>query len=245
MAIKKVFAISLVWITAALLFDVGVYVFLGQQKSLEFLTGYLIELSLSIDNLFVFLLIFTTFKVPLSSQSRILSWGVIGAQLMRALMILAGIKLLNQCQWLVYGLGLFLVWTGVKAFAGKGAKDEGEGLILKFKELFPALNQFWMVLIIVEAADLIFALDSIPAVLAITRDPFVVYTSNIFAVLGLRSMYLALSSATAHFKNLHYALGIILIFTGLKMLFDYYLHIPTVFSLGFIIAVLALSFLRK
>jgi len=230
------------WVITALLFNAGVLFFQGQQKALEFLTGYVIELSLSIDNLFVFFLIFSHFRVEPSGQSRILFWGVLGAQLMRAIFILGGVALLQSLSWVVYAFGVLLVFSGLKLFLNKNKTiNFDQNILLRFfKPFIPGnLSSFLIVLIAVELADLIFAVDSIPAVLAITKDSFIVYSSNIFAILGLRAMYFVLSSFIDKFQYLHYTLGIILVFVGTKMLCDHIWHMPVGYALGFIVLVLS------
>lgn len=243
MKISKSLWICAAWIMSALLFNAGIFFLQGQQKALEFLTGYVIELSLSIDNLFVFFLIFSHFKVDAYRQNRILTWGVLGAQLMRAIFIIAGVALLKNLSWVIYAFGILLIFSGFKLFFKKDKSISIEGNILfRFlKRLIPEnLSSFLVVLIAVEAADLVFAVDSIPAVLAITKDPFIVYTSNIFAILGLRSMYFILSPFIEMFQYLHYTLGIILVFVGIKMLTDHIWHMPVGFALGFIVFVITI-----
>jgi tellurite resistance protein TerC len=230
------------WIVAALLFNAGIYFVQGQQKALEFLTGYVIELSLSIDNLFVFFLIFSHFKVDPAEQNKILYWGVLGAQLMRAVFILGGVALIKHLSWVVYAFGILLVFSGLKFFFknDKRIDFDQNAVLLFFKQFIPKkLSSFFIVLIAVELADLIFAVDSIPAVLAVTKDPFIVYSSNIFAILGLRAMYFVLSPFAKRTPYLHYTLGIILIFVGGKMLTDHLWHMPIGYALGFIILVLS------
>jgi len=231
------------WIIAALLFNAGILFVQGQQKALEFLTGYVIELSLSIDNLFVFFLIFSHFKIGPVQEKRVLSWGVLGAQFMRAVFILAGVALLKRCHWVVYAFGILLVFSGFKLFFKKNKTpnlDQNILLRLLKKTIPENLSTFWVALIAVELADLIFALDSIPAVLAVTKDPFIVYSSNIFAILGLRALYLVLSPIFDMFRNLHYILGIILVFVGGKMITDHLWPMPIGFALGFIVLVLSI-----
>ena len=204
---------------AALLFNAGIFFFQGHQKALEFFTGYVIELSLSVDNLFVFFLIFSYFKVDAAGQGRILSWGVLGAQLMRAIFILGGVALLKHLSWVVYAFGVLLIFSGFKIFFKNDKSiDLDQNILLRsLKRFIPKdLSSFLIVLIAVELADLIFAVDSIPAVLAVTKDPFIVYSSNIFAILGLRAMYFVLSPVFDRFHYLHYTLGIILFLWGSK-----------------------------
>ena len=242
MKLPKAVWICAAWVIAALLFNAGIYFVQGQQKALEFTTGYVIELSLSIDNLFVFFLIFSHFKVEPSRQGRILSWGVLGAQLMRAVFILGGVALLKHFSWVIYAFGILLVFSGFKIFFKKNKTISLDWLPKNF-------SSFLVVLIAVEVADLIFAVDSIPAVLAVTKDPFIVYSSNIFAILGLRAMYFVLLPFIDAFRYLHYALGIILVFVGTKMLLDHTWHMPVGYALGFIVLVLGfftfISFFKK
>ena len=234
MNMRKASIVCGLWVAAALLFNAGIYVVQGPSKALDFLTGYLIELSLSVDNVFVFLVIFSHFKVPLPQQSTILFWGILGAQVMRAVLIFTGVALLSKFHWLVYVLGLFLILTGLKVFSQKEQLAVEDSRILKFcQKLFPKLSKFWIVLLVIEFTDLVFALDSVPAVLAITTDPFIVWTSNIFAILGLRSMYFVLAGVMPLFHYLHYALGVILVFVGLKMLLEHYISIPNLWALAF------------
>jgi len=243
MKFTKAVWICAAWIAAALLFNAGIFFVQGQQKALEFLTGYVIEWSLSIDNLFVFFLIFSHFKIDAVQQNRILSWGVLGAQLMRAVFILAGVALLKHLNWVIYAFGGVLVFSGLKLlFKNDKTKSFDKNIIFHFLKRFvpEGLSLFLLVLIAVELADVIFAVDSIPAVLAVTKDPFIVYSSNIFAILGLRAMYFVLSPVFDMFQYLHYTLGIILVFIGFKMLTDHIWHMPIAYALGFIVLVLTI-----
>ncbi len=256
-----------VWIALALLFNGAVWKGLGSQKGLEFLTGYLLEKSLSIDNLFVFVLLFAAFQVELRHQHRVLFWGVLGALFMRATMILAGTALLNRFHWMMWVFGGFLIFTGLKMFRQEEVKSDPteNPLVRLFKRLVPYdpngghtrlisvrnrkryATPMLLVLLSVEVTDLVFAVDSIPAVLAVTRDPFVVYTSNIFAILGLRSLYFLLAKMMDRFHHLQTGLAVILTFVGVKMLaadaLKSHWHLSerslTVTSLIFIAAVLA------
>jgi tellurite resistance protein TerC len=242
MNFAKAVWICAAWIIAALLFNAGIFFIQGQQKALEFFTGYVIELSLSIDNLFVFFLIFSHFKVDPARQSRILSWGVLGAQLMRALFILGGVALLKHFSWVIYAFGILLVCSGFRLFfkKNKTINPDQNNLLHFFERFIPKnLSSFLIVLIAVEVTDLIFAVDSIPAILAVTRDPFIVYSSNIFAILGLRATYFVLAPVIDKFRYLHYTLGIILVFVGIKMLTDHMWHMPVSYALGFIVLVLS------
>jgi len=262
---------TLVWVSLAGIFAVFIFFFghtlvghLGRpnsELSLEFITGYLIEESLSVDNLFVFLLIFRLFQVPAPYQHTVLIWGVVGALIMRAVFILAGIQLLNHFEWIIYIFGVILIYSGIKLFTQHDQKIEPEkNIILRgFRKLFPVTETFEdekffvrrdgiryatplaIVLIIIETTDLVFAADSIPAVLAVTREPFIVYTSNVFAIMGLRSLYFALAGMIETFHLLHYGLSLILVFIGVKMLISHYFKIPIGIALGVVAGVLLLS----
>lgn len=256
-------------VTLALLFGA----FLGWQSSwhsaLEFYTGYLIELSLSVDNLFVFLLIFQYFGVPGKQQPRVLKWGIFGAMVMRGVMILAGALLLQRFAWIVYVFGGILVVTGLRMFRGGDTRIEPEKnpLVRLARRVFPVCNEYreqhflvkdgrgrWMatplllVLLVVEWSDLVFAIDSIPAVFAVTRDPFIVYSSNLFAIMGLRALYFVLAGAMEKFHFLKPAVAVILVFVGIKMVGSAWFHLPTIASLGVILLTLTagivLSLLR-
>lgn len=252
---------SFVWIALSLLFNLGVYAYLGPQAGLDFLTAYLVEKSLSIDNIFVFLLIFSYFSVPAQFQHRVLFWGIIAALLMRALFIAAGLTLIQRFEWIVYVFGAFLIFTGIRMAIRKGSEihPERNPILKLFRRFFAVSNEYegkrffvkkdgrWIatplliVLLVIETSDLIFAVDSIPAVLAITVDPFVVYTSNVFAILGLRAIYFALAGIMEIFHYLHYGLSAILICVGVKMLISNVYHVPTVLALGFIAATILIS----
>jgi tellurite resistance protein TerC len=255
---------SIVWICLAGAFAVLVYFWRGRPAALEFTTGYLIELSLSVDNLFVFLLIFRYFRVPGWQQHKVLYWGILGALIMRGIFIVVGVGLIRRFEWIVYLFGAFLVYTGAKLFRSKEMEvHPSENRIVRlFRRWMPVTPDFvgskflvrenglyatplLIVLLVVETTDILFAADSIPAVLAITIDTFIVYTSNVFAILGLRSMYFALAGMMEAFHYLHYGLAIILMFIGVKMLASHYYRIPTEFALGVVGAVLALSVLAS
>ncbi|GAB2793475.1 tellurite resistance protein TerC [Hymenobacter luteus] len=244
---------SAFWILLSLGFNYLVYRWMGQQAALEFLTGYLIEKSLSVDNLFVFLLIFSYFKVPQQYQHKILFWGIIGALVLRAVFILAGAALLAKFHFLLYVLGAFLVYTGVKMATSGGEPeiDPDNNPVVKFlSRHLPITNRLHegkffvrqngtlfatpllVVLVMVETTDVVFAADSIPAILAISRDTFIVYTSNVFALLGLRALYFALEGLMRLFHYLHYGLSLILVFIGGKLLVADIAHIPMGISLG-------------
>lgn len=258
---KEALTWSAIWIALAMIFNVVIYYWKGQEVALEFLAGYVIEKSLSVDNIFVFVLIFTYFNVPAKYQHRVLFWGILGALIMRAIFIAAGVTLIAKFHWIIYLFGIFLVITGIKMAVNKGTKiDPEKNVAVKFfKKFFPVSNEyhgskFWIkqagkwvatplfiVLILVEFTDLIFAVDSIPAILAVTNDPFIVYTSNVFAILGLRSLYFALAGLMHLFTFLHYGLAAILIFVGVKMLLVDVYKIPISISLLTILSILTLS----
>ena len=244
---------SAFWIALSLSFNYLVYRTMGRQAGLEFLTGYLIEKSVSVDNLFVFLLIFSYFKVPAQYQHKILFWGIIGALVLRAVFILAGAALLAKFHFLLYLLGAFLVYTGVKmAISADGPEIDPEANpIVKFLgRHLPITNRIdgpefflrrsgvlfatplFVVLVMVETTDVVFAADSIPAILAVSRDTFIVFTSNVFALLGLRAMYFALAGLMRLFHYLHYGLSLILVFIGGKLLLSEFVHIPMGVALG-------------
>ncbi len=252
-----------VWIGLALAFCAGVFYFRGNHKGLEFLTGYLIELSLSLDNLFVFLLIFSYFKVSPTLQHRVLYWGILGALVMRAIMIAGGIALISKFHWIIYVFGAFLVFTGIKMlFSGDQHVEPEKNPIVKLaRKLFPVTPKYhegnfftridgrlfatpmFLVLLMIESTDLVFAVDSIPAILAITQDTFIVYTSNVFAILGLRSFYFALSGMFYKFRYLKVGLSVVLSYVGIKMLIADWYKIPTVISLGVIVLLIGGSIL--
>ena len=213
----------------------------GKQRGLEFLSGYLVEGSLSIDNLFVFLLMFRSLKLDIEQQRRVLLWGVLGAILMRGVFIFVGASLLAHFEWVEYIFGAFLLIAAIRLLRHKPDATPGPARwLLKRSGASPlAISSFLLIVLAVEATDLIFALDSVPAVLAITRDTFIVYTSNIFAILGLRSLYFALSSALDRLRLLHYGLALILAFVAAKMLLNRWIQIPVTWSLAFIVLVLA------
>jgi tellurite resistance protein TerC len=251
---------SAMWVALAAAFAVLVYFWRGRTASLEFATGYLIELSLSVDNLFVFLVIFRYFHVPDTLQHRVLFWGILGALLARGTFILAGVGLIRQFHWIVYVFGMLLVWSGIKLLreGDKEINPEKNPVLRAFRRWMPVTDdyvgeKFWVrqpglyatplvvVLLVVETTDILFAVDSIPAVLAITLNAFIVYTSNVFAVLGLRSMYFAVAGMMDLFEYLHYGLSVVLIFIGAKMLASHYVTVPTHVALAVVAGVLALS----
>ena len=252
---------SALWVTLAFLFGVGIYFTRGHDFALKFFTGYLLEESLSVDNLFVFLLIFSYFRVPAAHQHKVLFWGILGAVIMRAIFIVAGITLIHRFHWAIYLFGVILIWTGIKlAFEkDKEVHPEKNPLLVLFRRFVPVTNQYerdkffvkkegrnfatplLVVLLAIETTDVLFAVDSIPAVLAISTDPFIVYTSNIFAILGLRSLYFALAGMMRAFHHLHYGLAVILVFVGIKMLIAEVFKIPVGVALSIIAVILMLS----
>ncbi|MGB8169277.1 MAG: TerC family protein [Chthoniobacteraceae bacterium] len=259
---KESIAWTVVWVSLALLFNLGVVHFMGDQKGLEFFTGYVIEKSLSVDNVFVFALLFSYFAVPPLYQHKVLFWGILGALIMRAVMIFLGAALIERFTWIIYVFGAFLILTGIKMIVKREEEihPERNPLVRWFKKLMPVTNCYrdgsffvrengvrmatplFVVLLLVEFSDLIFAVDSIPAIFAVTKDPFIVYTSNVFAILGLRSLYFALAGVMDKFHYLKVGLGVVLSFVGVKMLLGHTeWKIDTHVSLGVIVAVLAAS----
>ena len=251
---------SAMWIALAAVFAVIVYFWHGRGPALEFVTGYVIELSLSVDNLFVFLLIFRYFQVPTVHQHKVLFWGILGALVMRAVFILAGVGLIRQFHWIIYVFGALLVYSGIKLFRQENAEihPEKNPLLRLFRRWIPVTKDYegdkffvrrpglyatplFIVLLVVETTDVLFAVDSIPAILAITLDAFIVYTSNVFAILGLRSMYFALAGMMELFHYLHYGLSLVLIFVGGKMLVSHYYQVPTEIALGVVAGILTIS----
>ncbi len=257
---KEALGWSAFWISLAGIFAVLVYFWHGKATALDFVTGYLIEESLSVDNLFVFLLIFKFFKVPGQFQHKVLFWGIVGALVMRFIFIWAGVALINRFHWIIYVFGAFLVYTGIKLFKQEDSdvQPQQNPVLRGFRKIMPVTKDYvggkffvrdrglyatplFLVLLVIETTDVVFAADSIPAILAITRDPFIVYTSNVFAILGLRSLYFALAGMMELFHYLHYGLAVILTFIGVKMLISNYYHLPTAVALGVVAGVLAIS----
>ena len=250
-----------VWVGLALLFAGGLLVFESHHSALTFLTGYLIEESLSIDNIFVIVLIFQYFAVPAQYQHRVLFWGILGALIMRGLFIGLGTALLARFEWIIYVFGALLVITGVRMAIKQDEEFEGDQnpVVKLVRRIFPITDGYrgkdffvlengkryatplMLVLVLVEATDLIFAIDSIPAIFGITRDPFIVFTSNIFAVMGLRSLFFLLAHVVTKFHLLKYGLAIILTFVGAKMLLEHWIHVPIMLSLAIVLGVLVLS----
>jgi tellurite resistance protein TerC len=253
-----------IWIALAAAFAVLEFFWHGRAQALQFTTGYVIELSLSVDNLFVFLVIFRYFRVPDQFQHKVLFWGILGALLMRGIFILAGVSLIHRFQWLTYAFGGLLVYSGAKLLRQDEAEinPEKNPVLRLFRRVFPVTKEYvggkfftrknglyatplLVVLLVVETSDILFAVDSIPAVLAITLNAFIVYTSNVFAILGLRSMYFALAGMMDLFHYLHFGLSIVLIFIGLKMLASHYLSISTGWALAIVLVVLGVSVLAS
>lgn len=250
-----------IWIALAFAFTGWIYFDMGQVKALEFLTGYVIEKSLSIDNIFVISLIFSYFKVPAKYQHRVLFWGVLGALIFRIIFIFAGVALINKFHWMIYVFGAFLIYTGIHMLKGEEKKIDIETnpAITFVRKFFKITHEFHqehfavvkggvryltplaLVLIMIESTDIIFAVDSIPAILAITPDPYIVFTSNVFAILGLRSLYFALNGIMEMFEYINYALAAILVFVGFKMLVSSHIKIPTALSVGLIFSFITIS----
>lgn len=255
-----------VWVSLGLLFNLAIWYFFGAEAGLTFLTGYLIEYSLSIDNIFVFVLVFGAFGVPPQYQHRVLFWGVLGAVIMRGIMIFAGVALIERFEWIMYLFGAFLLFAGIRMLFDKddGPVNMQDNRILKLVRRFIPVTEHYegqkfftrksgrrmatplfLVLVVVEVTDLVFAVDSIPAIFAITTDPFLVFTSNIFAILGLRSLYFLLAGIIHRFIYLKAGLAVILGFVGIKMLIADWYHMPTAVSLGVIVGVLAVSIIAS
>jgi tellurite resistance protein TerC len=261
--LKEAAAWTVAWVALALAFAAGIYFLMTPEKALEFVTGYIIEESLSVDNLFVFIMIFSYFHVSRKYQPKILKWGIIGALIMRAVFIFAGIGLIERFHWMIYLFGILLVYTGGKmAFGGEGKIEPEKNIVVRwFRKMMPvtsrirsdrffirrgktlAATPLFVTLLVVESSDVIFAVDSIPAILSITRDPFIVYTSNVFAIMGLRSLYYLLAGALEMFVYLKFGVSVILAYVGAKMLLTDIFEIPIYFSLGIVLGVLIISIL--
>ncbi|HZD92954.1 MAG TPA: TerC family protein [Candidatus Sulfotelmatobacter sp.] len=262
---KQAMLMSAFWIGLAVGFAVFIHLSMGPTKALEFVTGYLLEEALSVDNLFVFIILFAYFKVPPEQEKTVLFWGIIGALIMRGLFIFAGVSLIQRFHWILYAFGVFLIYSGIQLMRGSQEdKDPSRNIVLKLSRKFLPLTDsyddghfvtrrgrklfftpLFVVLLVVETTDILFAVDSIPAILAITRDPFIVYTSNVFAILGLRSLYFALAGMMKVFHYLNYGLSVVLIFIGIKMLLPESYHVPTWVALVVIAGVLAASVLAS
>ncbi len=260
-SVKSALWWSAFWVGLAVAFNIFVYFWKGQDAALEFVTGYLIEESLSVDNLFVFMILFNYFRVPSSMQRKVLFWGIMGALVLRAAFIIVGVELIEKFEWTIYILGAFLVYTGVKMAFNSDSEMEPEKnpLLVFINKFIPVSKSYdkdkfftringklfatplFVVVIIIETTDIVFAADSIPAILAVTRDPFIVYTSNVFALLGLRSLYFALAGIMQLFHYIHYGLSLILSFIGVKLLIQKYYHIDMKIALLVVAGILGLS----
>lgn len=258
---KEAMAWSLVWVGMALVFNLGVYFWRGSGLALEFFTGYVIEKSLSVDNIFVFLLIFSYFQTDPKYQHKILFWGILGALVMRAIFIVAGVALIERFHWTIYIFAGVLIISGLKMAFEKEKKlnPDANPVLRLLRRFLPVTKEYegdkflvrrdgrryatplLVVLVVIETSDLIFAVDSIPAILAISRDPFIVYTSNAFAILGLRALFFAMAHVLGLFHYLRYGLSVVLVFVGIKMFLSEFSPIPTPVSLGIIALILALS----
>ena len=257
---------TMVWITISLLFCAGIWHFSGHTPALQWLTAYVVEYSLSVDNLFVFLMVFSYFRVAPEHQHRVLFWGIVGAFVMRAVLIIAGTALVKEFHWLIYLFGAFLVFTAIKMLLSKeeAVDPEQQGIVKLARRVLPVsrsadgsrfflredgrlkVTPLFLVLLVVEATDLLFALDSIPAVLGISQDPFIVYSSNVCAILGLRSLFFVVASLMDKFHLLKVGLAAILGFVGVKMLITYFdIHVPIGISLGAIAGILAASIIAS
>jgi tellurite resistance protein TerC len=263
--VKEALTWTAVWVFLAFMFNVFVFYQLGEEKAFEFFTGYLIEKSLSVDNIFVIILIFSYFNVPAAYQHKVLFWGILGALVMRVCFILAGVELIHKFHWLIYIFGGFLIFTGIRILTQGDLKldpeknpvvklvrkifrvtpnFEGDRFFIKRENILWATPLF-VVVVLIEATDLIFAVDSIPAILAVSEDSFIVYTSNVFAILGLRSLYFALAGMEKYFTHLKYGLSAILIFVGVKMCIADFYKVPIETSLAFIILTLSIAVLTS
>ncbi len=259
MSTKRAIKFVLLWIGLAILFNVGVWVFEGQHKALEFLGGYMIELSLSVDNLFLFLILFTSFGIKPQHQRRVLNYGIFGAIVLRLIFILLGITIINKIHWILYIFGIILIISGVKMmFSGEEAGDHKDSKLLKLlskilpvtdtlheEKFFVKINNvlhatpLFAILVLIEFSDILFAIDSIPAIFSISTDPFIVYTSNIFAILGLRSLYFVLAAMQEKFKYVKFGVALILMFTGVKLgILFFNIEIPIIYSLLTIFTIL-------
>jgi tellurite resistance protein TerC len=260
-SVKEALTWTGVWIVLSLAFNVFIYYYFDEEFAVQFLTGYLIEKSLSVDNIFVIILIFSYFHVPSSYQHKVLFLGILGALVMRAIFIFAGIELIHRFHWLIYIFGAFLIITGIRMLFSSDAKIDPEKnfFVRMVRKIMPVTNDYvgdkfftrvdgalwatplFLTLVVIEATDLIFAVDSIPAILAISEEPFIVYTSNAFAILGLRSLYFALAGIEKYFKYLKYGLALILVFVGSKMALSHLIKIPVEISLLVIAVILGVS----
>jgi tellurite resistance protein TerC len=264
-SVKEALTWTAVWITLSMLFNLFVYHYFDKEKALEFFTAYLVEKSLSIDNIFVIIMIFSYFSVPASYQHKVLFWGILGALVMRVIFIFAGIELIHKFHWLIYLFGGFLVVTGIRMVYGedKPMDPEKNPLVKLVRKIFPVTESFegdsffvkrndkiwatplFIVVVLIEGTDLIFAVDSIPAIISISDDTFIVYTSNVFAILGLRSLYFALAGIEKYFTYLKYGLAAILVFVGVKMCIADFYKMPVEISLIIISFLLAISMIAS
>jgi tellurite resistance protein TerC len=264
-SVKEALTWTGIWIVLAMLFNLFVYHYFDKEKALEFFTAYLVEKSLSIDNIFVIIMIFSYFSVPASYQHKVLFWGILGALVMRVIFIFAGIELIHKFHWLIYLFGGFLVITGVRMVFGedKPMDPEKNPLVKLVRKIFPVTESFdgdkffvrrnakiwatplFVVVVLIEGTDLIFAVDSIPAIISISDNTFIVYTSNVFAILGLRSLYFALAGIEKYFTYLKYGLATILVFVGIKMCIADFYKIPVEISLIIISFLLAISMIAS
>jgi len=272
---KEALTWSLVWVSLSLVFNVVIYFFwdrmmpnssyTNSEAGLAFLTGYLIEKALSVDNIFVFILIFSFFAVPAAYQHRVLFWGILGALVMRGILIVVGAALLEQFHWIIYIFGAFLIFTGIRMAWNhdENVQPDKNPVVKFFRKIMPVTENFeddkffvrragklfatplFLILLIVESTDLIFAVDSIPAIFAVTQEPFIVYTSNVFAILGLRALYFLLANVMDKFQYLKFGLSAVLIFVGVKMIIVDFYKIPVVVSLGVVAGILTISILAS
>lgn len=260
-SVREALLWTLFWIVLSLLFNVGVYFYMDVNYAMEFLTGYLIEKALSVDNIFVFIIIFTYFGIAPRHQHKILFWGILGAIIMRAAFILAGVAIIQKLHWIIYILGAFLIYIGIKMAFEKEKKvhPERNPVLRVFSKIYPVDRDYtgnkffirkagrmvatpmFVVLLVIETTDIVFAVDSIPAILSITLHPFIVFTSNIFAILGLRALYFAVSGIMKLFVYLNYGLSLILVFVGVKMLIADFYKIPVSIALSVVGGILAIS----
>lgn len=261
MPLRKAVYWSIFWVCLSLALNVVIFLIEGQQKALEFLTGYLIEKSLSVDNLFVFLIVFTIFGVELKDQRRVLNYGIVGVIILRGILILLGVRLVEEFHWILYLFGVMLIYAGYKVIFGEDTKIEPEKNIAvkAFRKLMPVDNNYhghsffikrngitiatplFVCLLVIETTDVVFAIDSIPAIFAITRDPFIILTSNLMAVLGLRSLYFVLAEIHASFTYVKYGVGVVLAYVGVKMVIMDFYHIDTLTSLTIVLGILTVS----
>ncbi len=263
MSFRESLAMSLFWVCLSLGFNAVVWHTMGSVKGLEFFTGYLIEYSLSADNIFIFVLVFTYFKVPAIQQPRVLLWGILGALVMRGSMIALGVQLVTRFRWTLYVFGAFLIVTGIRMFFSSDEIEVENSVVRFFRKLMPMTSDFrgshffvrfnggwamtplFLTLLVIETMDIVFAVDSIPAIFAVTSDPFIVYTSNVCAILGLRSLYFLLARLPDRFIYLQYGLAAVLTFIGFKMLCSHFIHIGTSLSLAVVALFLGTAILAS